>query len=160
MAKFTEVEPFAPVAFLAGRDALLVSRGRSGPPNIMTIGWWQLGTLWSKPVLTVPVREERYTYGLLNERPEFTVNFPPDELRDVVMMCGTLSGRDTDKWKKGSLTPEAAKTVSVPVIAECAVRYECRTIHTAEASPVSNHRLYYGEILRVTALAGSFRSRS
>ena len=160
MAKFIEVEPFALAGRIAGMNALLVSKGRSGPPNIMTIGWWQLGTLWSKPVLTVPVREERYTYGLMNEGPEFTVNFPPDSLEDVVMMCGTLSGRDTDKWKKGPLTPEAAKAVSVPVIAECAVRYECRTIHTAEASPVSNHRLYYGEILRVTALAGWVRSKT
>ena len=152
MADFIEVEPFDPVARIFGLNALLVSQGREGPPNIMTIGWWQLGTIWSKPIMMAPVREERYSYGLLNERPEFTVNFPTPEMEDVVMMCGTLSGRDSDKWAEGKLTAEPAGEVSVPVIGECPVRYECRTVHTAEAAPVTNHRMYYGEVVRVTAL--------
>ena len=153
MAEFVEVEPFALVGRIFGLNALLVTRGSSEPPNIMTIGWWQLGVLWSKPVMTVPVRDDRYSYGLLNAHPEFTVNFPTPEMEEVVMMCGTASGRDTDKWKTGPLTAEEAGEVSVPVIAECPVRYECRVIHSADAAPVSNHRLYYGEILRVTARA-------
>ena len=151
MAEFVEVEPFQPAGKIFGLNALLVSQGAEGPPNIMTIGWWQLGTIWSKPIMMVPVREERYSYGLLNERDEFTVNFPTPEMEDVVMMCGTLSGRDTDKWAEGKLTAEPSKTVAVPVIAECPVRYECRRIHTAEAAPITNHRMYYGEIQRVTA---------
>jgi shikimate kinase len=34
---------------------LLVSQGKQGPPNVMTIGWGQVGIIWRKPIFTVLV---------------------------------------------------------------------------------------------------------
>ena len=42
------------------QNALLTAGDRYGC-NTMTIGWCQLGRLWSIPVCTVYVRPERYT---------------------------------------------------------------------------------------------------
>ena len=58
-----------------GKGALLTTKA-DGQVNTMTIGWGQIGVIWSKPVFTVLVRESRHTKGLLDKSGEFTVNVP------------------------------------------------------------------------------------
>jgi flavin reductase (DIM6/NTAB) family NADH-FMN oxidoreductase RutF len=130
---------------------LLCTVSADGRYNVMTITWGLIGVLWSKPVFMIAVRPERYTYKFLEETGEFTVNVSVPELRDAVDFCGTKSGRDYDKFKECSLTPIPGKKVGAPVISEACIHYECRVIHKAEASPLTNHRLYIGEILAAYA---------
>jgi len=66
------------------RDGLLLnSIGADGKPNVMTIGWMTGGVIWSKPILIVLVRPSRYTFSLLEQIGEFTVNVLPPELAGV-----------------------------------------------------------------------------
>ena len=63
---------------------LLVSLGRDGKPNIMTIGWLLLGrSYYRNPVAVVAVRPSRYTFKLLDEVEEFVVAVPTPELEKV-----------------------------------------------------------------------------
>ena len=77
---------------------LLVTQGTDGKPNVMTIGWGTMGVIWSRPIFIVLVRPSRYTYSRLEEISDFTVNVPPRELAAAASHCGTVSGRDHDKW--------------------------------------------------------------
>ena len=77
---------------------LLVSEGRHGKPNAMTIGWGTIGWVWRGPVFLIFIRPSRYTYELLEEAGDFTVNVPPPELAEVLSFCGGFSGRDRDKF--------------------------------------------------------------
>ena len=70
----------------------------------MTIGWCQLGRLWSIPVCTVYVRPERYTYAFMESHDYFTVSVLPLSDRQTAQVCGTKSGRDIDKIKECGLT--------------------------------------------------------
>ena len=140
---------------------LLVTKGRDDKPNIMTIGWGTIGSIWSRPIFIVLVRPSRYTYSRLEEIAEFTVNVPSEKLTEAALHCGTVSGRDHDKFKEMNLTAIAAKEVCVPVIRECHINYECRILHkndlipemlvetiSKEAYPEGDfHRVYFGEIL-------------
>lgn len=130
---------------------LLCTVNSEGKYNIMTITWGLLGPIWHKPVFMVAVRPERYTYGFIEEIQEFTVNLSTSDMKDAVDFCGTKSGRDYDKFKECGLTPVPGRTVRAPIIGECVLHYECRVIHRAEADPLTNHRLYFGEILAVYA---------
>ncbi|MFH1081419.1 MAG: flavin reductase family protein, partial [Pseudomonadota bacterium] len=56
------------------KRVLLVSQGYKGLPNVMTIGWGSLGITWKRPVFTVLVRHSRFTYHMLEESGEFSVN--------------------------------------------------------------------------------------
>ena len=56
-------------------------------------------------------------YGLLNAHPEFTLNFLPPAMRPALDLCGSRSGRDTDKWAGADLVPEPSETVAVPRVA-------------------------------------------
>jgi len=116
---------------------LLASQGAEGKPNAMTIGWGTVGIIWGKPVFIVLVRHSRYTWSRLEENGEFTVNVPPPSLADAATLCGTKSGRDLDKLAAAGLTPIAAQHVGVPVIAECAVHYECRVLHKNNVDPTN-----------------------
>ena len=126
---------------------LLVASDKEGKPNAMTISWGFVGEMWHKPVFIAAVRPSRYTYELLEELPEFTVNVAYPHMQKALDICGTKSGRDLDKFQACGLTPIPARKVAPPIIAECAICYECRVIHTASAEPVSSHKLYFGEIL-------------
>jgi flavin reductase (DIM6/NTAB) family NADH-FMN oxidoreductase RutF len=140
---------------------LLVSQGKKGLPNAMAIGWGQIGIVWRKPVFTVLVRPSRYTYELIEEAGEFTVNIVPPQLKDLVQYCGTVSGRNHDKFQEKSITTIPSSKIKTPIIRECILHYECKIIYKddlisseLEASIVPGiypkgdfHRLYFGEIL-------------
>src|SRR4030042_6650989 len=68
--------------------------------NIMTIGWFQLGFIWKDPVVTILVRPSRYSYKLLQEHDEFTLNIMPDAFSKEIAFCGAKSGSYCDKFKE------------------------------------------------------------
>lgn len=150
---------------LAHPGLLLVSLDGKRRPNAMTIGWGSIGIYWGKPIFVVPVRESRYTYGCVEKTGDFTVNLLPRKLAEVASFCGTVSGRDHDKFAEARLTATPGKRVKSPTIEECVLSYECRVAHVndvlaktlakqlaRECYPKGDyHRLYFGDILEVTA---------
>jgi flavin reductase (DIM6/NTAB) family NADH-FMN oxidoreductase RutF len=144
---------------------LLVTTGADGRPNVMTIGWATMGCIWGRPVFIVLVRPSRYTYSRLEESGDFTVNVPPRELAAAVSHCGTVSGREHDKFAEMRLTPVPSRQVRPPIIKECLIHYECRTLHRNELVPDTLvqavreefyasgdfHRIYFGEIVAAYA---------
>ncbi len=147
-------------AFDEGR-VLLVSQGEKGHPNVMAIGWGTIGVIWQKPIFVVLVRPSRYTYKLIEEVGEFTVNIVPPQLKEVVQYCGTVSGRDHSKFKERQLTAIPSMKVKIPIIKECILHFECRVVHKNDLIPSELersiipslypkgdfHRVYFGEIL-------------
>ena len=114
---------------LAGNGVFLVALDAKGKPNPMTIGWGQVGIVWSRPMFTALVRTSRYTHECLRSSDSFTVNVPPrGGLKDGLALCGTKSGRDLDKAAEADLTMVPGKAVATPVIDECALHYECRIV--------------------------------
>ncbi len=150
----------------ADRGILLVTQGRQGMPNAMTIGWVTAGVIWGLPIMTVLVRPSRFTYGLLNEADEFSVNVMGTDMLNAVDFCGRTSGRDRNKFSECNMLPLPCDRVSVPIIAESVVAYECRVLYanhlpdnvlekriTDRYYPTGDfHKVYYGEILGCTAL--------
>lgn len=146
---------------LAGDGAFLtVKDGEQA--NIMAIGWGNIGYMWGKPVLTIMVRYSRNTYDLLENADEFTVSLPKkNELKKELLYCGRYSGREVDKFKECPLTPLDGKNVVTPVIKECALHFECKTIYRQVMEPGllahdiqkkcyknhDYHRFYIGEIV-------------
>jgi flavin reductase (DIM6/NTAB) family NADH-FMN oxidoreductase RutF len=147
-------------AFSEGR-VLLVSSGKEGLPNVMAIGWGLAGIIWRKPIFLVLVRPSRYTYKRIEETGEFTVNVVPPELKEVASYCGTVSGRDHDKFKEKGLTQIPSLKVKTPIIKEGILHFECRVVYKSDLIPselekdiLSSsypqgdfHRTYFGEIL-------------
>jgi len=149
-----------------GREGLLLCTvGRDGRPNAMTIGWGTIGIIWGRPIFAVLVRPSRFTYSLMEECRDFTVNVLPREMAEVATFCGTVSGRTHDKFAEKRLTPTPARFVRSPLVEQAIIQYECRVVHSndvLEAALVPDvksacygsgdyHRIYFGEILAVYA---------
>lgn len=100
---------------------------KNGKDNILTVAW--AGTICSAPpMLSISVRPERYSCGMIEETGEFVVNLTTEKLAYATDYCGVKSGRDVDKWKAMHLTREKADVVGAPLIRESPVNIECRVV--------------------------------
>jgi flavin reductase (DIM6/NTAB) family NADH-FMN oxidoreductase RutF len=144
---------------------LLVTCDSTGKPNVMTIGWAAIGSIWARPLMIVLVRPSRHSYSRLEEVPDFTVNVPPRELAEAVAHCGKVSGRDRDKFADCGLAVAPSRYVRAPILEQCVVHYECRAVHRNDLAPAAVapaivdqfypqgdfHRVYFGEIVAAYA---------
>lgn len=146
---------------LEKRWALLTAADGEGC-NPMTVSWGGVGRLWNLPVVTVYVRPQRYTRGLMDREDYFSLTFLPQELHDAVVLCGAKSGRDVDKVKECGLT--VRKDEKAPYFAEGELTFICRKVYeqdmagecfTDPAVDEKNypgkdyHRMYVGEIVEI-----------
>lgn len=126
---------------------MVSSADQSGKPNIITAAW--AGTVNSDPpMLSISIRKERYSYGLIKERGQFAVNLTTQKLVHATDLCGVKSGRDVDKFKLAGLTPEKASVIDVPLIKESPVSLECIVRQTLE---LGSHDMFIAEIVAVQA---------
>ena len=97
-------------------------------PNTMTIGWGWIGYCWKKPVFVAAVRPQRHTYELIKKAGCFTVSVPTDnELKAELIMAGTKSGRDINKFEGHGITAVQGQQVNAPIVKECTLHFELRT---------------------------------
>lgn len=150
---------------MAKYGLLLCSMGNDRKPNVMAIGWMTGGIIWGRPIVCVYVRPSRYTYSRLEEISEFTVNVLPSEFKEAIDHCGTVSGRNRDKFAETGLKPVPAQKVQVPVIEQAVICYECVIVHKNDVLPQflskeieesvyplgNYHRIYFGEVVAAYA---------
>jgi len=111
------------------------------------------------------IKRMRFTYQFLEETGDFTVNVPRRGMEETVSYCGTVSGRDHDKFEEKGLTLLPSKQVKSPMIEECIIHYECKVAYKTKVVrerlppdilsscyPLGDyHTLYFGEIVSVRA---------
>lgn len=160
-----------PLHILEKRWAILVAGDKK--PNPMTVAWGGFGTLWQRPVVTVYVRPTRFTHKLLVSRDEFTLNILPPTFKKALNICGTISGRDCDKWEKSGLTAKSSSKVAVPGVKEAELIFECGTIARFQMKPKDfldasieefypekdYHTVFIGEVLRVFGDEKAYQSK-
>lgn len=103
-----------------------------GQNNVMTIGWAQTGVIWRKPVMTVLVRKSRYTKTLLDGSKEFTVSVPFCDMQKELAYCGTVSGKETDKFAAQNLQLLESEKINTPCIKVPGLHYECMVLYQTE----------------------------
>ncbi len=122
-----------------------IGAGADAKANIITLSW--VGTINSDPpMLSISVRPDRHSYGLIEATGEFTVNIPSLAQAKATDYCGCVSGRNEDKWAKTGLTPGKSLKVKAPVIAECPVSIECRV---RQKMNLGSHVMFIADVLAV-----------
>lgn len=140
-------EMWKPGNMLYPTPAVMVScSDGEGKPNIITVAW--AGTICSDPpMLSISVRKERYSYGLIEASREFVANLVNRSLVFAADYCGVKSGRDVDKFHEMGLTPVALPHVNTPGIGESPVCLECKV---TQQIPLGSHDLFLAEIAGVS----------
>ena len=115
-------------------------------PNIITIAW--AGTVCSSPaMLSISVRPERYSYDIIKQTGEFTVNLVTPQLAKAADYCGVRSGRQVDKFEEMHLTPVASQQITAPGIGESPVILECKVRQILE---LGTHHMFVAEVVNVS----------
>ena len=130
----------APAVFVGCGDG-----GRRNPWNLITVAWCGMACS-DPPQLTIGIRPERFSFGLIRRTGEFTVNLPTKALTADLDYCGVVSGKAIDKFKERGLTPVPGNTVKAPLVGECPLALECRVKESIE---LGSHWLFIADILAV-----------
>ena len=93
---------------------LVVSVDAAGKPNIITLGEIFNLSIREPVWVGIAIRETRYSWKLIKQQKEFTVNLPPTALLNAMRGIGVYSGRDVDKFAKYKLTALPSKFVKPP----------------------------------------------
>ncbi len=143
-----------------GKRWMLITAGTLGAWNTMTASWGLLGELWGRPTAAAFVRPSRHTFSFMEENERFTLSFLPDDMKKALQICGSTSGRDTDKAREAGITPMEMVSGSV-AFEEAEMIVCCRKLYAADIDPTlffdkdtlqeaypqgDYHRMYVGMI--------------
>lgn len=146
---------------LIAKDWMLITAGNQSSFNTMTASWGSIGHLWNKPVAFMFIRPQRYTYDFVERNELFSLCFFEDKYRQALNICGTKSGRDTDKVAQAGLTP-AFTPNGTPAFQDAKLVFECKKLYNqmltedsfVDSSIIGSfypqkdlHKLYIGEIV-------------
>lgn len=140
-------ETWKPGNMLYPVPAVMISCQRpTEKPNIITVAW--AGTVCTNPpMLSISVRPERYSHGIIAETGEFVVNLVTKDLVCATDYCGVKSGRDVDKFDAMHLTPLNLPQVSAPGIAESPVNIACKV---SQILHLGSHDMFLADVVGVT----------
>ena len=141
----------------------LLTAGPIGEHNSMTISWGEMGTLWSKKVVTVYVKPVRYTYQFMEKNEYFVLSFFDEKYKKSLAIMGSKSGRDVNKDELSGLTPKEYKGVTI--YEEAKITIIAKKIYHADLlkdnipdfandtyyQVEEPHRMYIGEVIEIIA---------
>ena len=147
-------------------DYCIVTAGNKEKCNPMLVTWGGFGVMWRKPVVSIYIRQSRFTKTILDAQDYFTLSFPPVSCKPKESYMGSHSGRDGDKFEGSGLNPYAIGDEAVG-LEEADLILVCRKIYTHEMKEEfytdketyerwnsgrqagNNHSIYMGEIVKV-----------
>jgi flavin reductase (DIM6/NTAB) family NADH-FMN oxidoreductase RutF len=140
----------------------ILTAGNKDSFNMMTISWGEMGTLWGKPVVSVFVRESRYTHEFMDKEEYFTLSFVNTRWRrEQLMLLGSKSGRDIDKLKESGFKlferPHGLSYTDAELILVCKKLFKQQIDMDKMPEDIRNkfyksgdpHDMYIGEVVEV-----------
>ncbi len=134
-----------PGAMLSPVPAVLVScAGGDGRANALTIAW--AGTVCSDPpTVSISVRPDRFSHGLITKTKEFVINLCGEEMLPSVDYCGVKSGRDEDKLAACSLKCSPADGLRFAPAIQGAPMHLCCSVQ--RILPLGSHDMFIARIV-------------
>jgi flavin reductase (DIM6/NTAB) family NADH-FMN oxidoreductase RutF len=137
-----------------GPTVLVTSMFRSHP-NVMTAAWLQPAG-FDPPSVAIAIHPGRLTHEMVSKSEMFGISIPTMDLLRAVHLCGTVSGREQDKFQATGLTPVDPYEIEAPRIDECVAHLECGLLQRVS---FTDHDLFIGELLMAEASDDAFTDR-
>ena len=119
----------------------LIGSNVNKKPNFMTVSWCTMGAL-KPPSVAFPMNRLRYTLKGIKENGTFSVNIVSCDMAKKTDYCGIYSGKNKDKSQ--IFNPFYGVLGTAPLIQECPLNMECKTIHYLD---LGSHFLIVGEVI-------------
>ncbi len=131
--------------FPTGIVVVSCSASEKGRPNLITVGAISHACI-DPPMLGIAIGHMRYTHQIISRSDGFVVNVPSRDQAEIVDYCGSISGKEIDKFKACGLTPFNSTKISSPGILEFPMNIECAIRRSVD---LGSHSFYFGEIVAV-----------
>ena len=126
--------------------ALVTSLDKNGRTNAMGVAW-ATRTSFEPFLILISIDHRRYSHEGIQMHKEFVLNYTNEGQADAAWVCGTKSGRDSDKLKLAGLKLVDSKAVKVPTIDGVTVAFECKVVDKFETG---DHTVFVGEVVGMT----------
>ena len=132
-------------ALLAPLPPVMVTCGDMETSNIITVAWAGIINT-HPPKVSISVRPNRYSYGIIKERGEFAVNLTPASLVKQADYCGIYTGAKVDKFEKCGFEKLPASAIDCPIIGDCPLTLECKV---TDVIPLGTHDMFLADIVAI-----------
>jgi flavin reductase (DIM6/NTAB) family NADH-FMN oxidoreductase RutF len=126
------------------------------PIALVTCGDWKRGNIIAvgaishacidPPMLGIAIGHNRHSYGVMLASDGFVANIPRRDQASIVDYCGSVSGREVDKFTACKITVVKSSKVSAPQILEFPINIECAIRKRID---LGSHDFFFGEIVAV-----------
>jgi flavin reductase (DIM6/NTAB) family NADH-FMN oxidoreductase RutF len=113
---------------------MLITAGNENSFNTMTASWAGIGFLWQRPVAFIFIRPQRYTLQFVEREAVLTLSFFDETYRRALNICGSKSGRNTDKVSEAGITPVKFPAGSI-AFEEASYVFECKKLYADFLKP-------------------------
>lgn len=127
---------------LPAKVALVVTQKPEGGFNLITIEWF-MRTSIQPPMFAISIGESRYSHECLEANRFFNLVFPTAEMKPLLTLCGSNSGRDMDKFTVGKVDFIAGKLHKLPVLKDAVTCFECEVVSEVRSG---DHTIYIGQV--------------
>ncbi|MDD1767174.1 MAG: flavin reductase family protein [Methanomassiliicoccales archaeon] len=111
--------------------------------DVLAVGMFNVFS-FRPPIVGIAVTASRYSYKLLDESPDFSINIPGRDMIEKVNCCGSKSGKSVDKFKDCGLTAVPGKRIKSPSVGECLMNIECKKMDYFEKG---DHIWFFGQVV-------------
>jgi flavin reductase (DIM6/NTAB) family NADH-FMN oxidoreductase RutF len=127
---------------LPAKVALAVTQKPDGQFNLITIEWF-MRTSIQPPMFAISIGHTRYSHDCLEENRFFNLVFPAPEMKSLLTLCGSNSGRDMDKFTAGEVKFINGKLHKLPVLTGAIAVFECEVTSQVRSG---DHTIYIGQV--------------
>jgi flavin reductase (DIM6/NTAB) family NADH-FMN oxidoreductase RutF len=125
------------------RQVVLVTSRHGGKDNIITLAW-HMPTSFNPLMYAISVGKSRASRDMIAKSGVFCVNFMPSSEKNAMEVCGSVSGREHDKFGESGLGKEECGKIDCPRIRQALGFMECRVAGAAETG---DHTIFIGKVV-------------
>ena len=125
------------------RQVILVTCRDEGKDNIITLAW-HMPTSFHPSLYAISVGKTRFSHQMIKNSGAFCVNFMSADFKKEMEVCGSVSGRDTDKFKESGFEKESCGKIDCPRIKEALGYLECEVVESLETG---DHTIFIGKVI-------------
>ena len=124
---------------------LVCTQKTDGSTNLATVSWWTYLS-FNPYMIAFAMAKPSYSGEMVRNSKKVIITIPGAELADIVLGCGSTTGRNTDKVTKFNieLTDIADSAIKIPVHSKVAIVCSLKEYHE-----VGDHYLYICNVEKV-----------
>lgn len=128
-------------------NVVVTVRDKQGKDNALVVAYAG-NCSYAPPMIMVGIVPTRYSYHMIKENGYFVAHLLDKSQKDLFRVCGSLSGKNTDKLIENNIKVTDAKKVNCGVIEACPVAIECKVVNSIMTG---SHEMFIGEVMYVHA---------